>query len=452
MKQFLLSYTRNGSDMISTVNAKTAEQASAYFLSVKADAQIIDCREDSTNYTRRGVPSYTVPEGWTAETEEIWQPIEGAVNAPVGYHWENNGKSRFGGEYKHRLVKDEEPEEQKAEVEQPEEQKPDVEQPATVPAVRFYYNGIKVGENDQLIKVSYSTTASGDESISIYAKEYGTQLPRELFDVSNDTDIYTDYFCTDYAKVTPDHPLYIFVKYAAMKANAADAKKYIKYLEKRLNDSHVKTSGLFDYYTNELRQSKKTIADFESLKNPGQPANSDLLKIDSLKQERENARLAAEHEKELAAREKFLNERCNGRRFIESASAAFPLLPGDPVVTILWSESPKFCAWNDGELKLSVSAADIILKTFDIERRAEEGGYDKTKFLIEYTHPVTGEPSTYEGRYDLGDNDGGLFEHIRSVGEYYRRSPAYGVSESDASEIVRLACWLENKSASALTA
>ena len=69
MKQFLISYTRSGSDMISTVNAETAEQASAYFFSVKADAQIIDCREDSTNYARRGVPSYTVPEGWTAEPE-----------------------------------------------------------------------------------------------------------------------------------------------------------------------------------------------------------------------------------------------------------------------------------------------------------------------------------------------------------------------------------------------
>lgn len=40
-------------------------------------------------------------------SSDNWQPIEGAVNAPVGYHWENNGKSRFSGEYKHRLAKDE---------------------------------------------------------------------------------------------------------------------------------------------------------------------------------------------------------------------------------------------------------------------------------------------------------------------------------------------------------
>ena len=37
-----------------------------------------------------------------------WKRIEGALTAPIGYHWENNGKSRFSGEYEHRLVKDEE--------------------------------------------------------------------------------------------------------------------------------------------------------------------------------------------------------------------------------------------------------------------------------------------------------------------------------------------------------
>ena len=41
----------------------------------------------------------TVPEGW--------QKLEGATTAPNGYEWYNNGKSRFGGEYKNALVKKE---------------------------------------------------------------------------------------------------------------------------------------------------------------------------------------------------------------------------------------------------------------------------------------------------------------------------------------------------------
>ena len=35
-----------------------------------------------------------------------WQDIQGALTAPKGYKWQNNGKSRFSKEYKHRLIKE----------------------------------------------------------------------------------------------------------------------------------------------------------------------------------------------------------------------------------------------------------------------------------------------------------------------------------------------------------
>ena len=34
-----------------------------------------------------------------------WRKIDGAVTAPKGYTWYSNGKSRFGGEFKQALVK-----------------------------------------------------------------------------------------------------------------------------------------------------------------------------------------------------------------------------------------------------------------------------------------------------------------------------------------------------------
>lgn len=34
-----------------------------------------------------------------------WKECKGASTAPVGYKWINNGKSRFGGEYKNKLIK-----------------------------------------------------------------------------------------------------------------------------------------------------------------------------------------------------------------------------------------------------------------------------------------------------------------------------------------------------------
>lgn len=44
-------------------------------------------------------PVYTtIPDGWKI--------IEGATNAPRGYVWINNGKSRFGGEYQQALYRE----------------------------------------------------------------------------------------------------------------------------------------------------------------------------------------------------------------------------------------------------------------------------------------------------------------------------------------------------------
>lgn len=103
-----------------------------------------------------------------------------------------------------------------------------------------------------------------------------------------------------------------------------------------------------------------------------------------------------------------------GRKFIIDTAEKYPIHGGHPALTICWSEHPAFYSWKDDELKLSIAAAEIILKTLDDERHESgELGYEKTKFIIEYTE--NGEQRTYEGRYDLGDGDGGLIRHIRDL-------------------------------------
>lgn len=39
---------------------------------------------------------------------------------------------------------------------------------------------------------------------------------------------------------------------------------------------------------------------------------------------------------------------------------------------------------------------------------------------------MNGEPINYEGRYDLGDGDGGLIAHIRAFGEWARTHNEFG--------------------------
>lgn len=153
-----------------------------------------------------------------------------------------------------------------------------------------------------------------------------------------------------------------------------------------------------------------------------------------------------EQEEQAAKDEEFRREQDEARAFIEQTASAHPIQEGAPVVTIEWSEHPAFYSWEDGELKLSVAAAEMVLRHFD-EERAEKnaaeghGGYYKTSFSIEYTAD-DGERHTYEGRYDLGDNDGGLIAHIRAFAES-KKKPGYFQDEQAAKEIIALADVLE---------
>ena len=40
------------------------------------------------------------------QVPEGWKVVDGCTNAPAGYRFINNNKSRFGGEYQHALVKE----------------------------------------------------------------------------------------------------------------------------------------------------------------------------------------------------------------------------------------------------------------------------------------------------------------------------------------------------------
>ncbi len=287
-------------------------------------------------------------------------------------------------------------------------------------SIKFFWNGLRLNGEKSLVKCHYSLNndRDHDECVTIYADSYGGQLPRDLFEVKNETDSYTDYFDNDRATLTPDHPLYKYARYAAIKAEMRHLPRHIKYLEDLAGSRWANPV--------ELEAKKAKLAEYQAEKDPGHPKASDLEAIYAMRLEAENARKAAEHEAQLKAREEMQRKKNEGRAYIEKIAAEYPIKEGEPVVTIKWSEHPAFYSWKEGELKLSVAAAEIILTHFDKEVHAEQDrGYDKTKFLIEYVNEA-GEQDTYEGRYDVGDNDGGMIEHIRSLGRYYAEKGCYG--------------------------
>ena len=98
----------------------------------------------------------------------------------------------------------------------------------------------------------------------------------------------------------------------------------------------------------------------------------------------------------------------------------------EPVVTILWNESPHL---KDGQ-QMSLHEAEAVFKELDSARRheREQPGYtghwyDKTKFRIDFT--MQGQPDSYEGRQDFGDGDGSLIQHIRGYHEYYAQDESW---------------------------
>lgn len=296
--------------------------------------------------------------------------------------------------------------------------------------VRIYWNGIKI-DGGKLIRCGYSLDNNADHapSVSIHARDYA-DLPRDLLPVENNSDSYTDYFEHDHAYITPAHPLYKYFRYAAAKAAIRDLKGIIAFHEKELA-GRERWYGQHDFYRKENERDRAKLAELESLADPGQPTAEDLAEIDRQKQEAENARKAAEHEEQLRQREAYLRQRNEGRDLINAEAAAHPIRDGEPVVCINWSEHPGFYEWGDDALRLSVTAAEKILAKLDKDQHDTRetpdgaGWYFKTSFTIT-GKDESGDDFTYTGRYDLGDNDGGLVEHIRAFGRYYLTHDEHG--------------------------
>lgn len=91
------------------------------------------------------------------------------------------------------------------------------------------------------------------------------------------------------------------------------------------------------------------------------------------------------------------------------------LLPSQqiPSVVIEFSENSRL---KQGS-KYNIYEADKIFDALDKEVAERREGYDKVHFKIEFVW--NGKPSVYTGRYDLGDGDGGLINHIEDYFSFY---------------------------------
>ena len=78
-----------------------------------------------------------------------------------------------------------------------------------------------------------------------------------------------------------------------------------------------------------------------------------------------------------------------------------------PIVTILWSESVNL---EEGQ-KMPLHKAEKLFAYLD-ENYPENQGYDKTKFRLDFVGE--GVRDCYTGRYDIGDRENGIINHIQN--------------------------------------
>ena len=110
-------------------------------------------------------------------------------------------------------------------------------------------------------------------------------------------------------------------------------------------------------------------------------------------------------------------------------------LPGEPIVTVGFSEHPEL---SEG-MKFPISQADRLFAELDKKQRSDRelyensGWYHKTDFTVEYS--INGEKNTFEGRYDIGDGDGSLTEHIKSYAQYMLKDDIIKSFSSDEKEL-----------------
>ena len=151
-------------------------------------------------------------------------------------------------------------------------------------------------------------------------------------------------------------------------------------------------------------------------------------------EEAEKKSKAAKEEAEKKAQEERKIASETTQKVAESAvtlyAAMHPIKEGKPTVKIGMSEMRGLPGCSEEYLEVSLKAADMILGTLDMwQHEVREssdyfGYYHKTNFIITYTE--NGEANTYEGRYDIGDGEGGLLNHIRNRGEWYRTHEEFG--------------------------
>ena len=265
----------------------------------------------------------------------------------------------------------------------------------TINTVKFFYNGIKINGEKTLIKFKVGCVENHDGTGYLYFNadyRWDNDLINAMKEIVEYKYTAPRYWGDDgqqWFYIPMESPLYCCFRYMFISAKLHDCKIQNKELENK--------------------ELEKELAELphNAPESVIQWAKEYIQTIDAIRQEEENKKKAKEEAEQKA---QFDAERAE-RFFITDCANRYPIGNADTYVEICWSEHPAFYDWDDNELRLSVKAAEEVFKKLDV--KCPDGGYYKTKFQI-----VRGNEIVYIGRYDLGDEENGLINHLKVFAEY----------------------------------
>lgn len=260
----------------------------------------------------------------------------------------------------------------------------------TFETIRFFYNGIKINGSKELTKIRVYESEDGIHIVYDWRWHDILDAVKEIAECN-----YTQpRFWGDDGNysiiIRKENPIYNCFKYMSLAIKLREAKQ-----SKRSSEQIAEIENEMKQYPNTATEDIVCAAKTYVI-----GVNNEIERQAELERQAEEAELRNEFEKECAKKE-----------VIKHWMNRFPVNTSKMFVRICWSEHPAFYDWDDDELTLSVKAAELIFT--ELDTKPSGGGYYKTKFEI----IVNGE-SVYSGRYDLGDEEHGLFNHIRSFADY----------------------------------
>ena len=235
-------------------------------------------------------------------------------------------------------------------------------------------------------------------------------FPQDLFPCSIAPLSGSRHFRGDRVSISPEHPLYRFFRWSALQVKYHMAMVIWCWLGEQIEQEPLNSA-----FWEDRRQVLWPILKHSfRMPNGGQPTVEDLEITRQWNSTFSSSGGNFPDQLDIRAHRQRLKQ--DGSLVIRQLSGQFPTQDDAPYVVIEDSEYPAFSSWHYGELVLSVSAADAILRHYDAIAFAD-GDYCVTNLAIHYNNE-NGAPRVQRIHLYLGGQNGCLTEYLRAYGNW----------------------------------